>query len=49
MPVGRQHDRGEMATGGAAGDIDALRVAAEALGVFVDPGDGTADLVAEYA
>ena len=40
--------RGEVAAGGEAGYIDALRVAAEPLGVRVDPGDRTADLVAEY-
>ena len=34
-----------MRAGGMAGDIDALGIGAEAGGVFVDPGDGAADLL----
>src|SRR5215471_52750 len=44
-PVGSQGDGGQMRTGGLTADIDPLAVAAEALGVLIDPGDRPADLV----
>ena len=44
LPVGHQHHAAEMAAGRMAGQIDAVRIAAEARGVLVDPGDRAAHL-----
>src|SRR3954451_3118803 len=40
-PVGGEDHAREMTAGGVAGDVDAVRIAAEARRVLADPGDGT--------
>ena len=45
MPVGDESATGEMSAGRVASDIDALRIAADARGILVDPGNGAADLL----
>src|SRR5437879_10506616 len=47
-PVGGEEDRRKVGAGGGAGDVDAVRIAAEALGLAIHPRDDAADLLGQW-
>src|SRR6185437_16999796 len=49
LPIGGERHAAEMAARGMAADKEPIRIAAEALGILVDPGDGALHLLGHHA